>query len=185
MSKTYFIKIRDFENVAGQGFQLAGRNTARLFSVGDSGEEVLQLRKGGKFRTAYGRKMGKNEYWFAKGQDGYWYNCLLGDFDAKRGMLDIEPVDRDVRYMHVAIRKNIQDRYKVKDSMLKYAPLVISFIVLIIMLIGMWFLISKIGDLITIASTNIKAGEPIAAKMSEIISKMDSLCSGSGIRTSG
>ena len=80
--------------------------------------------------------MGPNIYWFAIGQDGYWYNVVLGDLDAKMGMLDIEPVDRDMRYMHVAIRKNIQDRYKKIGFMEKYGTIVMNSIFLLIMLLG-------------------------------------------------
>jgi len=179
--KHYFIKIRDFENVSGQGFQLVGRNAARLIKIGDSGEELLLLKKGKTFRTAYGRKMGKNEYWFAKGQDGYWYNVVLGDLDAKMGMLDIEPIDRDMRYMHVAIRKNIQDRYRKEDKISKYIPIAISFMFFIIMIVAMWLLISKVGDLIQVAQANIQASKPVADSLTNAISKLDNLC-GAGLR---
>ena len=110
MMRIYNRKIIVFENVSGQGFQPVYKDTARLISLGDGGEELLFLRKKKVYRTAYGRKMGKNTYWFVIGHDGYWYNSILGDIDAKMGMLDIEPIDRDMRYMHVAVRKNIQER---------------------------------------------------------------------------
>ena len=114
MNKLYNKKVVVFENISGKGWQRAFEDTARLIKVGDQGEELLYLRNRKVYRTAYGKKMGVNEYWFAVGQDGYWYNYLLGDFDAKLGEMDIEPVDRDMRYMHVAIRKNIENRYKKK-----------------------------------------------------------------------
>lgn len=183
--KKYFIKIRDFENISGQGFQLAKRDTARLVKVGDGGEELLLLRKRKTFRTAYGRKMGKNEYWFCRGQDGYWYNCVLGDLDAKLGMLDIEPIDRDMRYMHVAIRKNIESRYKKKEGIEKYVPIIISFIFLIIMIVAVWLLISKVGDLIVAAQQTIAAAEPTAQALSNAASKLDAICSSSGISPAG
>ncbi len=63
------------------------------------------------YLSAYGRKMGKNTYWYAKAQDGYLYNFLLGDLDAKRAMLDIEPIDRDVRMFHVALDRLSNDTY--------------------------------------------------------------------------
>lgn len=180
--KLYYINIRDFENIAGQGFQLSGRDTARIIKTGDGGEELLLTRRTKQYRTAYGRKMGKNEYWFCKGQDGYWYNAVLGDLDAKMGMLDIEPIDRDMRYMHVAIRKNIQDRYKKEDKFSKYAPFVISFVFLVIMVIATWLLMSKAGDLIQEAQTVVGATKPIAEALTNAVSKLDSICSLSGVR---
>ena len=180
--KTYYIKIRDFENISGQGYQLVGRNTARLVKIGDGGEELLLLRRGKSYRTAYGKKMGKNEYWFCKGQDGYWYNVTLGDLDAKMGMLDIEPIDRDMRYMHVAIRKNIQERYKKESLMEKYGPIVISFIFLIIMVVAVWLLMSKAGDMLHESEQVIQAVKPIADTLTGALSKIDAICSASGIK---
>lgn len=181
--KRFNIKIRDFENISGQGYQLVKRDTARIVKIGDGGEELLLLRKGKTFRTAYGRKMGKNEYWFSKGQDGYWYNSVLGDLDAKMGMLDIEPIDRDMRYMHVAIRKNIQDRYRKKEGLEKYAPLIISFFFIVIMIIAVWLLMAKAGDLIASATGSVNAAQPIAEQLTIAVSKLDTLCAGgSGLK---
>lgn len=180
--KTYNVQIRDFENISGQGYQLVARNTAKIIKIGDGGEELLLLKRGKSYRTAYGKKMGKNEYWFAKGQDGYWYNVVLGDLDAKMGMLDIEPIDRDMRYMHVAIRKNIQDRYKKEDKLGKYGPIIISFIFVVIMIIATWLLISKVGDLMQVGVQVVQSAKPVADSLTNAVSKLDSICSASGIR---
>ena len=181
-NKIFNKKIIIFENIAGQGYQPTGKDKARLVKIGDSGEEILFLQKRKVNRTAYGRKMGTNTYWFAVGQDGYWYNTLLGDLDAKMGMLDIEPVDRDMRYMHVAIRKNIQERYRKIGVMEKYGPIIISGLFLLIMVASTWFLISKIGDLVNEAGKLITAGQPIAESIKVAVSKLDTICSASGIR---
>lgn len=180
--KTFNKKIILFENVAGQGYQVTFRDRARLVKIGDGGEEILYLQKKKCYRTAYGKKMGKNTYWFAVGQDGYWYNVLLGDLDAKMGMLDIEPIDRDMRYMHVAIRKNIVERYRKVGIMEKYGTMIISGIVLLIMVGCMWFLIDQVGDLIKIAIESMKASKESNDVVLKILSNIDSIKSGgSGI----
>jgi len=148
-NKKYKYKIKVFENIAGQGYQLGFKDRAMLVKLGDGGEEILFLKKKKVYRTAYGKKMGKNDYWFAIGQDGYWYNFLLGDLDAKMGMLDIEPIDRDMRYMHVAIRKNITDRYRKVGFMEKYGTLVIGGVMILILLAGVWFMLDKVGELMS------------------------------------
>jgi len=181
--KVYNKKIILFENIAGQGYQPTFKDRARLVKLGDAGEELLFLKKRKVYRSAYGRKMGKNTYWFAIGQDGYWYNVVLGDIDAKMGMLDIEPIDRDMRYMHVAIRKNIQDRYKKEGFMGKYATIVFSFIFLIIMLIGIWFLLDKMGDISGGIAGAVDASRALQVSSEKLISSMDNICSGgSGIQ---
>jgi len=178
MNRIFNRKIIIFENIAGQGYQPTGKDTARLIKIGDGGEELLFLRRRKVYRTAYGRKMGTNTYWFAMGQDGYWYNTLLGDLDAKMGMLDIEPIDRDMRYMHVAIRKNIQERYRKVSAAEKYAPVIISIAILLVFFIGNWFMISKMGDLINVAKEMIQSAQPIAESMQQVAAHMDTLCSG-------
>lgn len=181
-NRTYNIKVVVFENVAGSGWRVTFRDKARLVKLGDGGEEILYLRKKKVYRTAYGKKQGKNEYWFAIGQDGYWYNFLLGDLDAKMGALDIEPIDRDMRYMHVAIRKNITERYRKIGFMEKYGTIMINGVFLIIMIVGLWILIDQIGELMNQASAVQGVSKQTIESITNALSKIDTICSGgSGI----
>lgn len=181
-NKKYKYKIVLFENIGGQGYKVALKDRARIIKVGDGGEEILYLRKQKTFKAAYGRKMGKNTYWFAVGQDGYWYNFLLGDLDAKMNMLDIEPIDRDMRYMHVAIRKNIQERYRRETFMQKYGTIMINGIFLIIMIIALWLLIDQIGELIGQATSAVEAAGKMIDPAVKALAKADTICAGgSGI----
>jgi len=188
--RVYNKKIVVFENIAGQGFQPVYKDRARLVKLGDGGEELMYLLKKKVYRTAYGKKMGKNTYWFAIGQDGYWYNVVLGDVDAKMGMLDIEPIDRDMRYMHVAIRKNIQDRYKKVGIMEKYGVYIFSAIFLLIIILGNWFILDKIADINMSSASTVEAATEVQVatgnllvSLDNIISRLDTKCiqGGSGI----
>lgn len=182
MNKLFNKKIIIFENIAGAGWRNTKKDTARIVKVGDDGMELLFLRKHKVYRTAYGKKMGDNTYWFAIGQDGYWYNAVLGDLDAKMGTLDIEPIDRDLRALHVAIRKNIQERYRKVGFMEKYGVLLTGGLFLIIMVICTWLLMSKAGDLIKVATQTMETAKPIIEKLGGITSNLDKICSNSGIR---
>ena len=181
--KTYNKKIILFENISGQGFQPVGRDRARLIKIGDGGEELLFLKNRKTFKTAYGKKMGKNTYWFARGQDGYDYNILLGDLDAKMGMLDIEPVDRDLRYMHVAIRKNITERYRKVNFMEKYGTVIFYGMFFIIVTVALWLLIDQIGQLLGESIKAMEVGKEVVESANQIISRLDTLSGGSGITT--
>jgi hypothetical protein len=182
MNKKFNKKIILFENIAGKGWEPTLKDRARVVKIGDGGEEILFLRKSKVFRTAYARKMGKNTYWFAVGQDGYWYNFLLGDLDAKMGMLDIEPVDRDMRYMHVAIRKNITERYRKVGFMEKYGVMVFSGIFIIAMIIALWLMLDQIGELIEQAAQATSAGAKTLEVVTNALARVDSICAGgSGI----
>lgn len=142
--KTYNKRLVFFENISGLGYQPVLRKRARRLRVGPSGEELLSV-LGGDTLSAYGRKMGKNTYWYAKGSDGYWYNFLLGDLDTKMAMLDINPIDRDVRMFHVAKDRMNRDNYLKKSFMEKYGSTIILFVFMIILIGGMWLIIGKIG----------------------------------------
>lgn len=181
--RIYNKKIEIYENISGLGFQRVGIDRARILKFGKGGEELMWLKKRKVYRTAYGRKMGKNTYWFAIGQDGYWYNILLGDLDTKLGMLDIEPIDRDMRYMHTAIRKIIQDSYKEK-KILTATTIVVAGIVLtaLIIIIGGWFILDKIGEVASSTSGNVEASRKTQEATQRIIASLENVCSGSGLR---
>ncbi|KYK20684.1 hypothetical protein AYK24_09845 [Thermoplasmatales archaeon SG8-52-4] len=183
--RIYKYKIIVFENISGQGYQVAFKDRARVLKLGGTGEEVLYLRKKRVYRSAYGRKMGRNTFWFAIGQDGYWYNFILGDLDAKMGMLDIEPVDRDMRYMYVAIAKNIRDTHLKKNFMEKYGTIVVSGVFLIIILIGMWFIISKMGDVSANLVGAIKTMGELMETNKQIVQGLQNLQAGSGFISGG
>jgi hypothetical protein len=173
--KTYNKKVILFENISGQGYQPILKTRARTVNLGVGGEEILKT-IGKKFVTAYGRKMGKNTFWFAKGQDGYWYNIVLGDLDSKRAMLDIEPIDRDVRMFHVALDRLSHQTYGKNSFLEKYGIHLLLFVFLVVMILGMWFIVGKIGDAVaplaqstTQAAELTKANAEITTKLARII----------------
>ena len=143
---TYKKRVVFFENIAGRGYQPVLKTKARVLKVGSGGEELLKTLSGGYMLSAYGKKMGKNTYWYAKGQDGYFYNVLLGDLDAKQGMLDIEPIDRDVRMFHVALDRITQSTYGKQNFFEKYGVHLMLFVFLIVLIGGIWFIVGQIGE---------------------------------------
>ena len=176
--KTYRKKVIIFENISGQGFQPLIRTRARIVRVGGAGEEIMKTLAGGRYLTAYGRKMGKHSYWFAKGQDGYLYNVVLGDLDAKMGMLDIEPVDRDVRMFHVALDRLSQSTYGKQSFMEKYGSQMIMFLFLIVLVVGMWMIIGKIGDATQSLSLTAETNRDVLQALGGVLQKTDNIQSG-------
>lgn len=181
LKKVYNKRIVVFENIAGAGWRKSFVDWGRLVKLGDGGEEVLFLLKKKVYRSAYGKKMDSNEYWFAIGQDGYWYNVVLGDLDSKMGILDIEPIDRDMRYMYVAIRKNIQDRYRKQSFMDKYGTHLFNAIFLVIMLVGVWLLVDKLIEAMNLINQTLKALPEIQQANREIVGALQNMCTASGV----
>ena len=175
--KTFNRRVVLFENISGLGYQPVMRKRARRLKVGTAGEELLSV-MGGDTLSAYGRKMGKNTYWFAKGSDGYWYNFLLGDLDTKMAMLDIEPIDRDVRMFHVAKDRMNRDNYLKKSFMEKYGSTLIMFLFLIILIVGMWVIIGKIGKATESLSATQEANAEVLKTTKEILVNNERLKTG-------
>lgn len=186
---TYNKKIIFFENISGQGYQPIKKTRARTINLGVGGEELLKTLAFKKFLTANGKKMGKNTYWFAKGQDGYWYNVVLGDLDSKQAMLDIEPIDRDVRMFHVALDRLSHQTYGKNSFLEKYGIHVMLFVFLIVLIFGMWFIVGKIGDAVAPLSAATENALKIQTANAEITSKLADVVNkfrgGTGIVSAG
>ena len=181
--KTYNKKCVFFENLSGLGYQPVLKKRARLLKVGQGGEEVLGC-TGGTNLSAYGRKMGKNTYWFAKGQDGYWYNFLLGDLDTKMAMLDIEPIDKDVRMFHVAKSRMNTQNYLKRSFMEQYGVHMMMFLFLIVLILGMWFIIGKIGsstEALTLTAESNRAVIETTQKILQLNANIGSSTNGTGL----
>ena len=177
---TYKKKIVIFENISGQGYQPILKTRARVLKLGVGGEEILKTLFGGIYISAYGRKMGKNTYWYAKGQDGYLYNIVLGDLDAKQALLDIEPIDRDVRMFHVALDRLSHQTYGKSSFMEKYGIHIMLFIFLLTLILGMWFIVGKIGEAVAPLSQSAELSLKIQESNSILISKLDSVVNNLG-----
>jgi len=177
---TYKKKIIIFENISGQGYQPVLKTRARVLKLGVGGEEILKTLIGGIFISAYGRKMGKNTYWYAKGQDGYLYNIVLGDLDAKQALLDIEPIDRDVRMFHVALDRLSHQTYGKQNFLEKYGIHIMLFIFLITLVLGMWFIVGKIGEAVAPLSQSAELSLKIQESNSILISKLESVVNNLG-----
>lgn len=87
-----------------------------------------------------------------------------------------------MRYMHVAIRKNITERYRKVGFMEKYGVMVFSGIFIIAMIIALWLMLDQIGELIEQAATATSAGAKTLEVVTNALARVDSICAGgSGI----
>ena len=187
--KVYFIQIQYYENLGGKRFIEAGRDRARVVRLGLVDGELLWCKGKKMYLPADGLKMGLNKYYFAKsGEDGYWYNITLADLDAKQGILDIEPTDRDMKATAYAIRKNTENRHKGKSSPIEKILLYGTIFLVVVATIVWSYYIHKQNLEFEDRSQaiDIKRLE-IESKISEdnklIIAKLEQIVSTSGIRT--
>ena len=182
---SYNRKIILFENISGSGYQPTLRTRARIVKLGIGGEEVLKTLAGGHYVSAYGRKMGKNTYWYAKGQDGYWYNFLIGDLDTKLAMLDIEPIDRDVRMFHVALDKLSHQTYGKTGFLEKYGMPMLFILAIVLMMIGNYITAGKINEGIIASNAAANVNLETVQAADAALTKVDSVNRNSGLVPAG
>jgi len=136
---TYKRKIIVFEEISGC-LQPVLSTRARVIKLRAGGEEVMKTLIGGYYVSAYGRRIGRNSYWYLKGSDGYLYNFILDKFG--------KPVyiDGDMRMFHVAIDRLSESTYGKSSFLEKYGIHLMLFVFLIVLVLGMWFIIGRIGS---------------------------------------
>jgi hypothetical protein len=177
--KQYKEEIVIFENISGQGWVVREKDMARRIRLSADGTETLFLKRNQMPLTAYGRKMGTNQYWYAIGSDGGWYNFVLGDLDTKMGVLDIELIDRDIKYIMVAMLKNAEKEYGPKQSFMdKWGTWIFSIIWLIIGIAGASYLISQMGGIANnLTLTSEKLGLAVE-KIATVVGQLDIMSTG-------
>lgn len=176
-------KIKIYENIAGKGYQHIKTDKAMRVGIGDSGEQVLRLRKHKLFRSAYGRRTGKKEYSFAVGDDGYWYNFVHGDLNKALSELSLKIIDKDPRYAYSGIRKTVKDAFSKKESQLiKFLPYIGLTILMIVFGIGMWFSTRNYIDAMGTANQVMDAAKQVLEASAKVLGNLDNVVSGSGVR---
>lgn len=175
-------KISVYESINGKMIHTRS-DKARVVKVGDGGEVILQLKKHKLYRHAYGEKIGRNHFAFAIGDDGYWYNFKFGDFDKAKKELGIEPVDKDMRMMHVAIRKNIKDRYEKVTFLQKYGGLLAYTALIAVTGIMMFLLFDKFLDISSTVNGAVQLSKEVTEETARLIGALDSFSSSSGVRS--
>jgi len=183
LRKQYAEEVVVFENVSGQGWIVAFKDKARRLRLSKDGTEVLWLKKKKMPLSAYGRKMGTNQYWFAIGQDGGWYNFVLGDLDTKMGVLDIELVDRDIKYVTVAMLKNAEKEYGPKQTFMdKWGSYIFNILGMVVFFFGAAYLIDQMGGVAEALAKATGEFAKVVDPIKEALARVDSICTqGSGL----
>lgn len=172
--RTFNKTVVIFENVAGLGFQVSRRMKARTVSLGTGGVEVLKC-LGGDYVTAYGKKQGLNAFWFARLEDGFLYNFVLADLDAKRATMDVKPVQTDVRMWYVAKDRMAKDTYGKTSFLEKYGPTIIMFFFLVAFIIGMWVVVGKLNEGLQINAETSKTNAEVAQTNKDVLVSLNNI----------
>lgn len=157
------------------------KGKCRLIKIGDMGEEIFYLQKARVYRVAYGKRVGRNTIYWTVGEDGLWYNTVVGNFNKNFKGLGLMPVDRDIRYATTSVRKMLERKYNKMDATTQKF-MVITFILLIIGIgifsAGGVFMFKEYREGKKMDIEKSKLDIENAKQLSEIINKMDVLRQG-------
>jgi hypothetical protein len=160
------------------GWKVVFKSRARVIRLGPERTELMKTFSGNYYVSAYDKKT-NNAYWYVIGSDGYWYNVSLGDWDAKMGMIDIEPIDRDVRAQHKANADLVRLRYGEKKNLEKWLFGIFLLALMVIFFVGMYVTWGRVADAVSpladsnkIAVQNQQTNAETAEKLSLIAERL-------------
>ena len=165
---TYKRKVIIFEEINHELVPVM-TTRARIIRLRAGGEEVMKTLMGGYYVSAYSKRIGKSSYWFLRGTDGYLYNFVLDSYG--------KPifVSGDMRMFNIAIDRLSQQTYGKQSFMEKYAVHMILFVFLVVLVLGMWFIVSKIGDVTAPLTASTKANTELMEASKGILSSLDNI----------
>ena len=169
MSMVFKYRIRFFYKLSGENQYYEGKTyRARKVLLSRAGVPRLWCPGLKEYVSFFGKKMGKNKLYYAEGPDGYLYNIVLGDLDTSNGILDIEPIEKDMRDFYITNWKNILENYN-KQSKWPVVLQAVTFIIIALILVGGGYLLyGKINEGIELTNTNVELGNKLAENQLKI-----------------
>jgi hypothetical protein len=183
-NKKFNKKIVVFEKVSGR-FEPAYSVRAMITRLGESGDNVLFCAKIKKYLPTPTIQTGRNVYWFFVREDGEWINAGIEDFDKKSGEMNVYFLDKEMRYQRAALQKNLKERYAKLTFLEKYGGLMVWTVLCLVLMVGFVLLADKLVSVTGAVENLIKTATAVMEKSDAVISKLDNVCGGSGIKTAG
>lgn len=180
--KTQFkYQIPLFQTINGKNYHI-GLDWAKELYVPDSNISLFFLKQNKIYLARPTRAMGKNEFWYSISENGEWVNFDMA-IDPEHNTLAMANYDhRDTRYAYTNLKEIIKRNYKDKSVVWWKDPVVmniISFVIMSVIFVGFcWFLIAKMGGLISEVSKLIEAMRPISDSLSQAVIDARDISSG-------
>jgi hypothetical protein len=175
-------QITILEDVQGaDDLEPVGKDKAMLVKVGKGGTELLYLKRRKVYRGAYGKRMGKNKYYFAIGSDGIWYNITLGSLERGMNKVGIRPTSVNMRYQNESLMELIKQRFEQQNFFQKYGQLLVNMVFFVIVAIMFWLYFDKLIDTASTMQEVSKTLKEAGDALKEAIGGLDRLRSTGGV----
>ena len=179
--KQYNKHIHIFEEIAGKAVPV-GMDKAKEIVLPNTSIRAYFLQKKKVYLPRPSIQTGVGHYWFFIRKDGEWINVGLENLNTTLNELKIHYDHTDMRMANASLKKLIEKNYKKLNWLKEYAPYIAIGILIIFLgisiFIGTYNTNQAANSMASTASTN----EAVVTQLNQILSSMNNLCTGSGIR---
>ncbi len=174
-------KIVIFEKINGR-FEVVFRDKGMLMAVGESGDQILYVKRKKKVLPYPTIQAGRNTYWYFIRKDGEWVNFAMEDLDEAAGKAGAYFVDHDMRYSRLSLQDKFKERFEKFKFLEKYAGVIINVVAIVIIMVFLWLIVDKMIDLMGSVNSAIKLANEVLELNKDTLVAIDNVRSTSGIR---
>jgi len=140
-NKRIFNKKCTILEIVGVNYVPVMTDMAKVVKIGTGGFEILFFKKLKIYRIGYGGRVGKSDYYFFIGKDGYWYNGMLSAdihaIDKNKGLIPIVTTNPAMRSQYTSLEKQIDVLHSEKKGFMEKYGMGAGFVIVI----GVFFLL--------------------------------------------
>jgi hypothetical protein len=140
--KTFVKRTTAFRSINNE-YVPSIRDKAKIAKIGSGGFEILFLKKLKTWKIGFGGEMGKVDYYFFIGADGYWYPARLSAnisyIDKEKGYIPVVTTNPTMRSQYTSLEKQIDDLHKDKPKFWeKYGAWVLGIAFVLVAGVMLW-----------------------------------------------
>ncbi len=180
--KQYNKHIHMFEEIAGKSVPI-GEDVAKEIILPFTSIRAFHLKKMKVYLPRPSIQTGKGHYWYFLRKDGEWINIGLENLNKTMDELKIHYDHTDMRMANASLKKLIEKNYKKLNWIKEYAPYIAIGILILLLGIVVFLSFNQADKTVSGLNAGIAKNAEVVASLEKILSSLDNICSGSGIRS--
>lgn len=182
--RAYNKKIHIFEEINDYPVP-TGLDQAKQVLLPFTSVKAFFLKKNKIFIPRPSKQTGKGHYWYLITQDGEWHNVSLKKLESlssKHADLEIKEDHSDMRMQNAALKKLVEKNYKKLNWIKEYAPYIAMGLMIFLLGLTAYLVIGEASKIYGGISGNIEAMNEMTKEMGRLLSSVDNIKAGSGIK---
>lgn len=184
----YNKKIIIWEKV-GNNWEITGRDRAMELKYDLMGNTVFALKKRKKYLPRPEIQTGRKTYWYAILEDGEWMNVGMKDINTQMKEANVKFIHPGMSYARSGLYKIMRERYEKKGFMEKYGHIIIPLIFFAVIGVLLWLNVDKMLGIANSLQTSVELSNKMSSettdKINQVLSSLENICTGPGVREGG